>query len=171
MTTEKTKSDRKAASRAAKFAKAAALADIGLKTAQAVMAGIAQFGPPPSPVGIAAMASALAVGGIQAGVVAAVDLPTYHVGGVKPGETLSRHLPGEATLDASTTRAIGGAEGLRQMQMGHTGGGMVIQIGRREVRELERIGLRSGGLYAGAIRAASTSSGPTRGISGRGVIA
>lgn len=171
MTRERTKTDRQAATKAAKYAKAAAIADIVLKTGQAIMAGIAQFGPPPSPLGIAAIASAGIVGAAQLAVAAGVQVPSYHVGGTKPGDVLSVHLPGETTLNAAASRQLG-PEGLRQLQMGNPPAAQParFQIGRLEVREMERIGLRSGGLYAGAIRTASTSSGPARGISGRGVI-
>lgn len=50
--------------------KALALTEIAINTATAVVKGIAQFGPPPSPLGIAAIATALGVGGVQAALVA-----------------------------------------------------------------------------------------------------
>lgn len=155
----------KAAKRAAKFAKLAAIADIGIKTAQAVMTAFAQFGPPPSPAGIAGAAIATATGIAQAGIVAATELPTYHVGGVKPGETLSRHLPGEGVLNATATRQLG-TDGVRDLNMGRMPMAPVLRIGRNEVREMERIRERGGlGVQVGRSMAA------TRGISGREVLA
>lgn len=50
--------------------KALKLAEIGINTASAIVKGIAQFGPPPSPLGIAAITSAGLIGGIQAAIVA-----------------------------------------------------------------------------------------------------
>ena len=46
------------------------LAQIGIDTASAIVKAIAMFGPPPSPLGIAGIASAGIIGGLQAGVVA-----------------------------------------------------------------------------------------------------
>jgi len=50
--------------------KAMKLAQIGMDTASAVMKAIATFGPPPSPLGIAGIASAGIIGGLQAAIVA-----------------------------------------------------------------------------------------------------
>lgn len=50
--------------------KAIALLEIGINTAQAIVKGIAQFGPPPSPLGIAAIATAGGIGIAQAALVA-----------------------------------------------------------------------------------------------------
>ena len=50
--------------------KAIALLEIGINTATAIVKGIAQFGPPPSPLGIAAIATAGGIGIAQAALVA-----------------------------------------------------------------------------------------------------
>lgn len=50
--------------------KAIALLEIGINTAQAIVKGIAQFGPPPSPLGITAIATAGGIGITQAALVA-----------------------------------------------------------------------------------------------------
>lgn len=50
--------------------KAMKLAEIGINTAAGIMQAIAQFGPPPSPLGIAGIAAAAITGGLQAAVVA-----------------------------------------------------------------------------------------------------
>jgi len=50
--------------------KAMKLAQIGMDTASSIMKAIAMFGPPPSPLGIAGIASAGIIGGLQAAIVA-----------------------------------------------------------------------------------------------------
>lgn len=66
--------------RAAKMRKAQALLDIALNTAAGIMQAIAQFGPPPSPMGIAGIAMATALGAIQFGIAASKPLPQYAKG-------------------------------------------------------------------------------------------
>lgn len=73
------------------------LLQVAINTALAVTKAIAQFGPPPSPAGIIAIASALAVGGIQAGFIASKKFerggdvggllvgPSHAQGGIKAG--------------------------------------------------------------------------------------
>lgn len=60
--------------------KANAIFQIALNTAAAIMQAIAQFGPPPSPMGIAGIAMATALGATQLGLVAAKPLPAYAKG-------------------------------------------------------------------------------------------
>lgn len=60
--------------------KASSLFTIGLNTAIAIMQAIAQFGPPPSPGGIAGIASAAAIGTTQLAIAAAKPLPKYEKG-------------------------------------------------------------------------------------------
>lgn len=56
-----------------------ALAQVGMDTATAIVKGIALFGPPPSPVGIAAIAAAAAIGGAQAIMIANQEPPAVSV--------------------------------------------------------------------------------------------
>lgn len=71
--------------KAAAVEKASTLLSIGLNTAAAIMQAIAQFGPPPSPMGIAGIAMASALGITQMAIAAAKPLPQY-AKGRKPGE-------------------------------------------------------------------------------------
>ena len=66
--------------KAAAVEKASALFSIGLNTAMAIMQAIAQFGPPPSPMGIAGIAMATALGVTQLAIAAAKPLPQYAKG-------------------------------------------------------------------------------------------
>ena len=69
------------------------LLQVIINTALAVTKAIAQFGPPPSPPGIIAIASAVALGAIQAGVIASKKFkkggelvgPSHEQGGIKAG--------------------------------------------------------------------------------------
>lgn len=63
--------------------KALQLVDIAINTAAAIVKAIAQFGPPPSPAGIAGIATASAIGLIQAGVVASRQAPQSFFEGTK----------------------------------------------------------------------------------------
>lgn len=80
---------------------AAALASIGINTAQAVTKAIADFGPPPSPLGIAGIVTASALGLAQAAAVAAQPPPSFHTGGtistnpLAPDETMVVARKGE----------------------------------------------------------------------------
>lgn len=101
--------------------KAAALSAIIMNTAQAAIKAYALFGPPPSPVGIAAAATVSAIGAAQAGVIAA-QKPPFHVGGVipaAPGDqgVMINALPGEAVLNREATAGLG-AEGVAALNSG-----------------------------------------------------
>jgi hypothetical protein len=69
------------AKRAAIFNRALALAQVPIDTARAVMKAIADFGPPPSPLGIAGIASASAVGTAQLAALMATPIPSAETGG------------------------------------------------------------------------------------------
>lgn len=79
--------------------KAVTLANIGMNTAEAVSKAIALFGPPPSPVGIGAIAAAGLIGATQAGIAIAQKPPEFAGGGVVPydapmanGSNNERHI-------------------------------------------------------------------------------
>lgn len=73
--------------------KVLSLVQVGVDTASAIVKAIAQFGPPPSPAGIAAIASALLIGGTQALVIGSQKFkeggelvgPSHEQGGIKSG--------------------------------------------------------------------------------------
>lgn len=96
-----------------KASKAAALADIAIKTAQAIAAANLIVIP-----GLrgAAIASAVATGAAQTATVLSQQ-PKFHSGGmIGPDEVSITAQRGEAVLDRRTVRNIGGEEGVRQLQ-------------------------------------------------------
>jgi hypothetical protein len=78
--------------------KALRIAQVAIDTATAIVKGIAQFGPPPSPAGIAAIASAAIIGATQVAAIAAQKYqsgtaPSFNTGGgggVSTGATASQ---------------------------------------------------------------------------------
>ena len=90
--------------------KAVNLSMAAINTAQAILQAIAQFGPPPSPAGIVGIASAGAIGGVQAGLIAGQQFRAAR-GGIVPGEGPSNRdsvpallAPGEAVINAQSTQ-------------------------------------------------------------------
>lgn len=85
-----TKDEEEATRKKAKFQRAlffvtkgAALAQTGINTAEAILKAYALFGPPPSPLGIAAAVTAISTGALQAGAIALKkppDLPSFQRG-------------------------------------------------------------------------------------------
>jgi hypothetical protein len=77
-----------------------------------VLKGISQFGPPPSPPGIAAIAAAIATGAAEAAIVAATPIPQFKDGVIaykgKGTETSDSNLvkisTGESVMTAKETR-------------------------------------------------------------------
>jgi hypothetical protein len=111
--------------------KAAAMSSIIIETALAAIKAYAMFGPPPSPLGIAAAATVSAIGAAQAGVVAA-QKPPFHVGGIipaAPGDqgVMINALPGESVLNREATAALG-AEGVAAMNSGQNAGSRPIIV-------------------------------------------
>lgn len=89
-----------------------ALASIAINTAIAAAKGIAQFGPPPSPAGIAAIASAIAIGAAETAIVLATPIPKFKDGVIdykgkgtdKSDSNLVRISRGESVMTAEETR-------------------------------------------------------------------
>lgn len=90
----------------------AAIADIAFSTAEAIAAALVY---PPILRG-AAIATATAIGAAQTAVVASQQPPQYHMGGMAPDERSATLLTGEAVIDRTTVRNMGGPEGVRQLQ-------------------------------------------------------
>jgi ABC-type transporter Mla subunit MlaD len=96
----------------AKNDKKFALLNIGLNAAMAVVKGIAMFGPPPSPAGIAAIAAAGITAAIQTAIVLATPIPKFKDGVIGldgPGtgtsdSILARLSKGESVMTAQETR-------------------------------------------------------------------
>jgi len=111
--------------------KAASLFQIGINTAVAISQGIAQFGPPPSPAGIAAIIAATALGVAQTAAVLSQKVPEFDKGtdstpeglywagekapeiGIKNGKarlidkpTLFNNMPGMEIISSDRTKEI-----------------------------------------------------------------
>jgi hypothetical protein len=86
---------------------AAAIADIAMETAKNVVAVA------PNPLAMGAMA---AVGVAQSAVVLSQKPPKLHMGGMAPDEAQTQVLTGEAVLDRTTVRNMGGDIGVRRLQ-------------------------------------------------------
>jgi hypothetical protein len=99
----------------------AAVADIAMETAKAIAGSL---GLPPGVRGV----TITAAGAAQTAAVLSQQPPTLHMGGMAPDETNATLLTGEAVLDRTTVRNIGGQEGIRQLQNGQTGTNNVVII-------------------------------------------
>ena len=103
------------------------LAQAGIDTASAILQAIAQFGPPPSPIGIAAIIAATAIGATQMAVIGKQQFKANR-GGVVPGQASSVDRvnsllsPGEMVINSnsasmypdllSTINQLGGGKSL-----------------------------------------------------------
>lgn len=102
----------------------AAVAGIAMETAKAIAASL---GLPPVVRG-ATIAAITAAGAAQTAAVLSQQPPTLHMGGMAPDETRATLLTGEAVLDRTTVRNMGGPEGVRQLQNGQQGTNNVVII-------------------------------------------
>jgi chromosome segregation ATPase len=102
----------------------AAVADIAMETAKAIAGSL---GLPPGVRGVT-IAAITAAGAAQTAAVLSQQPPTLHMGGMAPDETNATLLTGEAVLDRTTVRNIGGQQGVRQLQNGQTGTNNVVII-------------------------------------------
>jgi len=114
-----------AAERWFKFYKASSILQIVIDGAAAAVKAVAQLGP---------IAGGIAAGGIaaltaaQSAVVAGQELPSYHVGGMAPDETMAVLRRNEPVLTAQAGRALG-EHGVNALNRGQSpmGGQLVIQ--------------------------------------------
>jgi len=97
-----------------RFEKGMALAQVAMGTAEAIVAAQKLI----APFNAIQSGLALATGVAQAGVVMSQQMPSFHMGGMAPDEATARVLRGEAILDRSTVRRIGGEQGVRNLQQG-----------------------------------------------------
>jgi len=95
-----------------RWQQASSVANIGMKTAEAITAALAY----PPPLSVAMIATAAATGGIQSAAVLSQSPPAFHMGGMMPGEMPATLLGGEAVLDRSTVERLGGESGVRNLQ-------------------------------------------------------
>jgi uncharacterized membrane protein len=104
--------------------KAIKLAEVGINTASAIVKGIAEFGPPPSPAGIAAIASAGIIGVTQAlaitnqkyqgGTAPTMPSVSNSGGGSMAGSSGSSFSASTSTTSTSTSGILGQAESASQ---------------------------------------------------------
>lgn len=97
-----------------RFEKGMALAQVAMGTAEAIVAAQKLI----VPFNAIQSGLAIATGVAQAGVVMSQQMPAFHMGGMAPDEATARVLRGEAILDRSTVRRIGGEQGVRNLQQG-----------------------------------------------------
>jgi len=97
-----------------RFEKGMALAQVAMGTAEAIVAAQKLI----APFNAIQSGLAIATGVAQAGVVMSQQMPSFHMGGMAPDEATARVLRGEAILDRSTVRRIGGEQGVRNLQQG-----------------------------------------------------
>ena len=114
-----------------RMSQAAAVADIAMQTAVGTMRAVAAAGGQPALAAIYT-AAVVAAGALQTAAVLSTPPPTMDTGGMvgnmdplRPDETMIRALSGEAVLDRSTVRSLGGEAGVKALQKG---GGMQPQI-------------------------------------------
>ncbi len=116
-----------------KASKQLSLSEIAFNTAAAILMAYAQFGPPPSPVGIASAVAAGAAGIAQAAIVATEKPPQFHTGTeaagalgasfTRAGEVLASLDPREAILNPRAADSVG-RENIAALNQTGGGGGM-----------------------------------------------
>jgi len=121
---------------------AASIANIAMKTAEAVAAAPAQYGP----LAPAAIPAIIASGAVQAGIVLA-QKPPLHMGGIvqplAPDEQSRTLLTGEAVLDRATTRRLG-EDGIQKLQNGkNTGPDVIVMNPYKHLDRYNRSALRN----------------------------
>jgi len=123
----KTKAAQGAAVRSAfNMTKALKLAEIAMSTASAIMSALTI----PPPAGLVLASSVGAMGATQAGIVAAQEPPSFHLGGIvgsRPDERQITARAGEGVLTRQGVNAIGGESGLAAANRGQGGQALIVQ--------------------------------------------
>jgi hypothetical protein len=128
----------------------------------------------PYPVAVGFAIAAGIAGAASEAAILAQKPPTFHTGGVfSADEGMAKLRSGEGVLTPETTRAMGGPAGIAELnrRQGIAGGGTVLRIGRREVAEMERMGVRAGGPRNRQLRNEVRRGSIIAGRSGKGVLA
>jgi hypothetical protein len=155
------------AQRMFKTQKALAMVGVAIDGASAIIKAFAQFGPPPSPLGIAAAAAA---GAATAGALAAIGsqrMPIeFPTGGIVPSmdHQLISAQPGEAVLNRSAVERLG-PSGVDALNSGRAGAGGVVVINRYEHRVFDAFmadHLAQGGPLTNALNHRSGPPGHSR---------
>lgn len=152
---ERIAAEKEAALAAFNVAKGVAAAQAAISTALAIVNALAT--PVPYPVAVAFAVAAGIAGTASTVAILAEPEPTFHTGGVfMPDEGRATLRAGEGIMTPETTRAMGGPAGIseanRTQGRSLMGGGASFRIGRREVAEIERTGVRAGGPMTRRIR-------------------
>jgi hypothetical protein len=155
--------DAKQARASAVRSRTISLFSVGLSTAEAIAKAIAEWGPPPSPLGILGIAAAASIGAAQAAAIIATPLPTFYQGTSAvpggPGEVSATLHGGEAVLNARAARDLGPAiidalnAGLSPLSalQGASGGGDIYLDGMRVGRVMAKQA-RGSGAFGHAVR-------------------
>lgn len=111
--------------------KVASVADVIFNTAMAVTKAFADYGA--TPAGIAAAVLSGAQGAAQLAAIQSAPVPQFDIGGMignrdprQPDQISARLLSGEAVLDRTTVRNLGGENGVRQLQNGHRSNEVIV---------------------------------------------
>ena len=132
--------------------KALKLSEITMSTASAIVSALTV----PPPAGVVLAGTVAARGATQAGIVAAQEPPSFHLGGIvgsRPDERQITARAGEGVLTRQGVQAIGGEAGLAAANRGQGGGPMVVQMVYRHkvLDEVLSDSVRRGGPIGGAI--------------------
>jgi len=141
--------------------KAAAIAQITIDAAVAAIKAYATLGPIGGPVAAAAIAG---IAGLQAGIVASQDAPTYHVGGMigsagtAPDEVGITARRGEGVLTRQGVSAIGGPEALDAANNGAGSSGALTVVHQYKHRPFNAMIIDNLGMAGSPLRRAIRSS-------------
>ena len=106
------------------FQKGMSMAEVAMKTAEAIIAAQKLI----PPFNFIQMGIATGIGAAQLGVVMSQQMPSFHMGGLAQDESTARVLKGEAVLDRATVRRIGGEQGVRNLQQGGSNASQTVVI-------------------------------------------
>jgi len=160
-----TEAGRAGAERMFRIQKAIAMVGVLIDGAAATVKAFAQFGPPPSPVGIAAAIAAGAATTASLAMIAA-QKPEFPMGGIVPSidHQLISAQPGEAVLNRQAVDRLG-PSGIDALNNGRGGIGEVVVINRYEHRVFSAFladHLAQGGPLSNALNRRSGPPGHSR---------
>ena len=142
-----------------------AIVQVLIDAAAATIRAFAQFGPPPSPAGIAAAAAVAATSAISIGTISAQQ-PEFPMGGIVPSidHQLISAQPGEAVLNRQAVNRLG-PSGIDALNNGRAGVGEVVVVNRYEHRIFDAFmadHLAQGGPLSNALNRRSGPPGHSR---------
>ena len=160
-----TDAGRAGAERMFRIQKALAMVGVLIDGAAATVKAFAQFGPPPSPVGIAAAVAAGAATTASLAMIAA-QKPEFPMGGIVPSidHQLISAQPGEAVLNRQAVNRLG-PSGIDALNNGRAGVGEVVVVNRYEHRMFDAFmadHLAQGGPLVNALNRRSGPPGHSR---------